>query len=252
VRAAETYQPVPCSGTQPMVTFPNLTDMSMADARSPQEWADLEWSQRFYRSGGEQGGDYSASTQETFSWQPQAPLHHWDNPVVSSLLEGHPVVNVQQVISFMTDPHLNTVSRASNTNPGVSSLGHFVPVQPVNLPYSSNQGSAVHYVESHSLALASRVAPLPSFIPPAGQKRDPIADDRSAGDTASVLTGPDDPLPDPAMGHGGQERLVVEAQHVGANTNQTDPFRCRQCGKKLCNRVGLKYECYAMMLLIPG
>jgi hypothetical protein len=251
VRTADTYQPVPCRGTQPMVTSPNHTDMPMADAGSFQEWADLERSQRFYRSGRGQGGD-SASTQETFPWQPSAPLHDWDNPVVSGLLEGHPVVNMQQVSNFMTDPHLNTISRASDTNPGVSVLGHSMPVQPVDQPYSSTRGSAVNYVGSSSFPLASRMAPLPSFIPPTGQERDPIADDWTAADTSSVLTGPEDPLPDPAMHHGVQERLGVGAQHVGANVNQTDPFRCRQCGKNLCNRVGLKYELHAMLLLIPG
>jgi hypothetical protein len=240
VRTVDTYQLVPCSGTQPMVTSPNHTHMPMADARSPQEWADLEWSQRFYRSGGGQGGDYSASTQETFPWQPSAPLHHWDNPVVSGLLEGHPMVNMQQVSNFMTDPHLNAISRASNTDPGVSNLGHFVPVQPFNQLYSTSQGPAVNYVGSNSFALASRVAPLPSFIPPAGQERDPTATDRSAADTAAVFPGP-------AMSYGGQERLEVGAQHVGANTNQTDPSRCR-CGTKLCSEVGLKYELHAMLL----
>jgi hypothetical protein len=166
--------------------------------------------------------------QATLPWSSATFTHNSNNPRVSGLINGPLRVNKQQVSSFMTDAdlstlrsHFNTIPRATNTNPRVSDLGPSVPVQPVNQLYSSSRGSAVNCVGSNSFAQASRVVPLPSFIPPVGQERGPVADDSSAADTASVLIGPEDPLP--------------------------DPLRC-WCGTKLCNEVGLKYELHAMLL----
>jgi hypothetical protein len=237
VRTADTYQPVPYSGTQPMVTSPNHTE----------EWSDLEWSQRFYRSGGGQGGDYSASTQETFPWHPRVPLHHRDNSIVADMLSGHPTVNMQQVNNLMEDadqstlnPHFNTNPRAWNTYLSVNQL------------CSPGQGSAINHVGPN--ALASRVVPARSLVPPAGQQRHPIAHGRSAADTASVRTGPVNHLPDLSMYHGGQARLGPGAQHLGDNTDQTAFVFCPDptCRKQFRDQVGLQYELPAMPPSTPG
>lgn len=264
VRAEGSHQSTQYSDTQPMATSPGHTNMPMVDARFPQEWSDLEWLSRFYRSGGGQERGHSASTQETFSWHPRAPLHHRDNSIVSGMLSGPPVVNMQQVSNLLADadqstrrrPHVNTHPRASNTHQRVSSLGPSVPVQSVSRLYSSSQGSAVNYVGSNSFALASRVAPPPSLIPPAGQQRNPTVHNRIAADNPFVLTGPEGHLSDRRMHHGGQARLVVGGQGLGADTNESVAFvfcPVPNCGKRLRNdRVGLRYESHANILPNPG
>lgn len=235
MRAANTYQPATYNNTGSVVAPSGYNDIPLPDATYPPEWPELESTQTFYRSGagaaggaGEGGGGNSALMQETFPWSPTAFTRDSNNSRVSGLINGQLRVNMPLFGSLMTDadqstlsPHCDTIPRASNTNPGVSNLGPSVPVQPVNQLYSSGRGSAVNPVGSNSFAQAPRVVPLPSFIPPVGQERDPVADDSSTADTASVLTGPEDPL--------------------------TDPLRC-WCGTKLCNEVGLKYELHAMLL----
>ena len=230
VRAEEVYQSVPYSGTQPMFN----TDMSMADGRDPQPWSDQEWLQRFYRYGGGREG----AAQETFLWQPTASLHHWDNAVVSSMLSGNPVVDMQRVSNFMTDADQFTLSPHSNTNPRASNT-----YQSVNQLSPPSQGSAINHVGSSSYALATRVVPPPSLVPPARQERHPIAHGRSAADTASVRTGPVNHLPDPSMYHVGQARPGTGAQHLGANSNQAAVVFCPvpTCRKQFRDQVGLQY-----------
>ena len=221
------------------------TDMSMADGRDPQPWSDQEWLQRFYRSGGGREG----AAQETFLWQPTASLHHWDNAVVSSMLSGNPVVDMQRVSNFMTDADQFTLSPHSNTNPRASNT-----YQSVNQLCSPGQGSAINHVGSNPYALASRVVPSPSLVPPTGQERHPIAHGRSAADTAFVRTGPVNHLPDPSMYHGGQARPGPGAQHLGANTNQAAVVFCPDptCRKQFRDQVGLQYVLPAMPSSTPG
>jgi len=253
LRAEEAYQSVPYSDSQSMFN----TNMPMADSRDPQQWSDLDWLQRFYRSGGGQGG----ATPETFSWQPTAPLHHRDNSIVSGMLSGPPVVNRQLVHDFMADadrsarsPYSNIDPRALNTHPRVSNAGTCVPVQSFNQPYSFGQGPAVDHVGPTSFAPVYRPAPQSSMYPPARQVRNRIADGMSVTDRSFASTGSENHMPGPAMYHGGQARLGVGMQQPEANPNQTAMLVCPDstCRKQFRDEDGLRYELHAVLPSDPG
>jgi hypothetical protein len=275
MHAAETRQPTPHNDTWPLVApYPDHTGMRMPAASYPQQQYNLGWSQRYHQAEGEVGGGYPASTQETFSYNPNAPSHDSNNPGVAGTVDWQSIMNMQQLESFLTDadqttplsPYFNSNPRASNTHPRVSNLGPHVPPRSVNQPFSPGQDFVVDFPAANSPALPSRVAPQQPIFPPAGQERDRIVGGRRAADIASdiafVGAGLGNPLLGQAMHHGGQGRLGVGAQHVGAqhigaqnvgaNTNQTDLHQCLTCGDVFRDKTGLKYASRAKLSHTPG
>lgn len=259
MHAVETFQATPYNNITPVDQSLGYNNMPVTDATYPRRWPELEIAQTFYRSGGrvEGGGGNSTLTQETFSWGPRAPLQDSNNRFVSGLITGQLGVNMQQFDDFLADAGPSGPTLPFNINlqapDGYSSASNaslFVPDQPVNQMYSLGQDHAAR----NSFALTSRPAPQPSTFPQAGQERDLITHDSGAADNAFTyigLGGPV-PVPDPVRLRNGQQPPVVRAQHVGANAVLTASFVCSWCGKRLCNRVGLKYERRAKPLFVLG